>query len=107
MEFTVGIWDNGANYYEISVSINDIKKFFPKEGKDTFVYVKIPNGTEFYKVKLNSTFWTTCNHFGKKEILKWLRDDKHIPCEGMSPKFRIIKHTHSENHFEILGLVGE
>ncbi len=109
MEFIVGTrWAGHGKYrkFELSVSIKYRNALFPQQGRGDSIHVKLPNENEFHRVKLNPSFWRKCNHFGSKEISKWLKENNHVPYEkGKPPKFRMKKLD--EGKFQILGLVGK
>ena len=109
MEFIVGTrWAGHGKYrkFEFSVSIKYRDELFPEHGQSDFINVRLPNQNEFHRVKLNPSFWRKCHHFGSDNISEWLRSNNYTPYpKGSPPKFYAKKC--SENHFQILGLVGE
>ncbi len=109
MTFTVNISPRekrGSPKCEISVSPEYRDEFFPKRGKNVCIKVKLPGETKFHEVKLRPSFWNSCNHFGSKDILEWIRINKYYKYPKYNPpKFRMKKHA--ENKFKILELVSE
>ncbi len=109
MEFTVSIrprGKRGSSNCEIGVSPKDRERFFPKRGDEVCIQVQLPDETNCYEVRLRPSFWDNCNHFGSKEILEWIRENKYYDYPpSKPPKFRMKKHD--DGKFQILGLASE
>ncbi len=96
----------GLSNCELGVSPKDREQFFPKRGDGVYIQVQLPDETNCYEVRLRPSFWDNCSHFGSKEILKWIRENKYYDYPPHNPpKFRMKKHD--DGKFQILGLVGK
>ncbi len=95
--FHLGVLTEGA----------DFDTLFPKQGQDAFIHVLLPNQKEFHRVELMPCFWNGCRHFGSDDILAWIREKNHDKYDDKPPRFHAKKDPENENHFEVLGLVGE
>ena len=107
IKIIVSAWNNGRRNktgggYGVRIKRKDREKYFQKNWSSVIIELE---GEDEVEVSVSPSFWGKCRELRKKEIGKWLINNKLAPWKKFNPPKLILEQI-SNNKFRLSGIRG-